>query len=228
MKTEKDTTRLLDVTEKNMYHIRLDNLMARGFPSNILYKWYSWLRFNIVVDRNVTDIDIVLDNEQYFLNALHEVNKYYMKNTSIRDSEELQPFMGPQTYDQFCNPTLRHEHAEILHYYGKGTIKWYKESEFKKHLKLLIGGERYKIIEHELFGYDPFTPNVSKVQFHYLLHSTNQSLSKHLTQDSIHLKLEPFSGPQCHEDRGNDLRMKYNPDFRFKQPILKPYKVIAE
>lgn len=108
------------------------------------------------------------------------MHDYYRKDKLSREAEELQPYLGPQTYGNFSNPYLRRDNAEILHYYGKGLIKWCKKTEFKKHLKDMIGDDRYKEIEFQLFGYDPFTHNVSKLQFHFLLNATNPSLSKNI------------------------------------------------
>ena len=60
-----------------------------------------------------------------------------------------------------------------------------------------------------------------------MLQMTNEAISKNLGQDNWKDKLTPFSGPQCHEDRGKDL-YEYNPDIRMSLENLKTTKSVTE
>lgn len=40
--------------------------MSRGFPSNLVYKWYSWIRFHNFAEKEFQDVDVVLRNETHF------------------------------------------------------------------------------------------------------------------------------------------------------------------
>ena len=220
IKTKINNISIGDVEKSVSKRIALYDLKRWGFPTKLIFKWYSWLRFESFAAEKFENVDTVLSNKTYFINLLKQVHDYYRRTTYAQQAEELEPYKGPQSYDLFINPYLRRDNAAILHYYGRGLIPWYKQGELKKHLLAMVGEDNYKIIELELFGYDPFTHKVSKVQFNQRLHLTNQTLSKNLGREDIALKLIPYSGPQCHEDRGNEQKMKYNPDFRFKHPIL--------
>jgi len=102
-----------------------------------------------------------------------------------------------------------------LHYYRLGWWKWYKKSEFDKQLQVIYQDD-YRAISLLLHGADPFTPKVDEKKYEFLLKMTHEAITKNLEQDNWKDKLEPFSGPQCNEDRGNKNRCEYNPNLNKK------------
>ena len=56
---------------------------------------------------------------------------------------------------------------------------------------------------------------------------THDVISRKLARENWEGKLIPFSGPQCHEDRGKDL-YEYNPDIRMSLENLKATKSVTE
>ena len=129
-------------------------------------------------------------------------------------------FKGPQSYSDVSN-------TQLLHYYGKGWVKWYKKSIFEAQLEKVFGVTDGPIIRLLLRGSDPWTERVSPKVYEKLLHMTQDVISRNLARENWQNKLIPFSGPQCHEDRGNDL-YKYNPDIRMNLENQKLRKVLQK
>ena len=102
-----------------------------------------------------------------------------------------------------------------MYYYGFGWWKWYKKSEFEKQLEVIYKDE-YRSISLLLHGADPFTPKVDERKYELLLQMTHEAITNHLEQEKWKDKLTPFSGPQCHEDRGNKIKSDYNPNLNKK------------
>ena len=57
---------------------------------------------------------------------------------------------------------------------------------------------------------------VDEKKYEFLLQKTHEAISKNLVQNTWKDKLEPFSGPQCNEDRGNKNECEYNPNINKK------------
>ena len=59
---------------------------------------------------------------------------------------------------------------------------------------------------------------------------THEAITKNLLQDNWKDKLEPYSGPQCNEDRGNKNKCDYNPNLNKKleqEQSLKKFRVLS-
>ena len=67
---------------------------------------------------------------------------------------------------------------------------------------------RYGADRFAAFQADPWTETLTEEHFEQLLNDVHEKLRDNHSR-YIHL-LEPFAGPQCHEDRGNAARMQYN------------------
>ena len=80
----------------------------------------------------------------------------------------------------------------------------------------MIYQDDYRAISLLLHGAEPFTPKVDEKKYEFLLKMTHQAISKNLQQENWKDKLEPFSGPQCNEDRGNKNKCDYNPNLNKK------------
>lgn len=61
----------------------------------------------------------------------------------------------------------------------------------------------------ELFGQDPRTNKISSKQYEQLLKSTHDAIRLHDIHNKIAEKLIIYTGPQCNEDRGENL-LHYN------------------
>ena len=61
---------------------------------------------------------------------------------------------------------------------------------------------------------------------------THEAITKNLQQDNWKDKLEPFSGPQCKEDRENKKKCDYNPNLSKKldkeQPLKNVQSIISQ
>ena len=199
----------IDNDIENTNKIRLDNILKRGFPeqyrktsTNYKYEWYSWNRFKFEAQKD-NSIEEVLSDEKKFLQVLDKVNVYYRQHLQVAEVGGLHKYKGPQTFADSKNTT-------ILHYYGKGQYKWYIKSYFEKEMDKLYTTDVHER-KLELFGHKPFTSKVSDKDFEVLLRKTHERIDKDLGRNKIAKKLEAYSGPQCHEDRGLPLRMSYNP-----------------
>ena len=73
-------------------------------------------------------------------------------------------------------------------------------------------GDAYRAFSLLLHGADPFTPKIDERKYELLLERTHLAITKNLEQHNWRDKLIPFSGPQCHEDRGNKA-IYYNPNM---------------
>ena len=129
-------------------------------------------------------------------------------------------FKGPQSFSDASN-------TQLLHYYGKGWIKWFKKSIFEAQIEKVFGVTDAPIIKLLLHGSDPWTERVSLRVCEKLLQMTQDVISRNLARENWQNKLTPFSGPQCHEDRGKDL-YEYNPDIRMSLENLKTTKSVTE
>lgn len=100
--------------------ISLGNLINQGFPKfePLKFKWYSWLRFKFFAERD-SNLDNVLSSKEDFMSFLKTLHEFYRGNQICIQPEGVEEFKGPQSYDDINN-------KELLHYYGKGWYKWYK------------------------------------------------------------------------------------------------------
>ena len=188
-----------DCGEKRL--IRLTDLERRGFcaPSRagqLRYNMYSWLRFKEIVRKSGRSVSTVLGDEGLFHDTLGQVDRYYCRNRRCADQEGLQPHRGPQTWDD------RHNLLQ-LHYYGKGRLKYFRLATLRELFSSRYGADRFAE-----FRADPWTDTLTEDHFEQLLIDVHIELrDKHKRYARM---LEPFAGPQCHEDRGTVARMEYN------------------
>ena len=188
-----------DCGEKRL--IRLTDLERRGFcaPSRagqLRYNMYSWLRFKEIVRKSGRSVSTVLGDEGLFHDTLCQVDRYYCRHRRYADQEGLQPHRGPQTWDD------RHNLLQ-LHYYGKGRLKYFRLATLREMFSSRYGADRFAE-----FRADPWTDTLTEDHFEQLLIDVHIELrDKHYRYTRT---LEPFAGPQCHEDRGTSARMEYN------------------
>ena len=198
--------------------ISLTDVIRRGFPKfePPKFQWYSWLRFKSFADEH-SNLDKVLSLKEDFMSCLKDVHEYYSKHPEYVQPEGLEKFKGPQSYDDTKN-------KQLLHYYGSGWYQWYKKSVFEQQMVKIFGDET-ALTRLKLLGSDPWTEKVSPQAYEQLLRMTHDAIRHHLGQNNWRDKLIPFSGPQCHEDRGNNILYDYNPDMRLKNVDQKATRI---
>lgn len=90
-----------------------------------------------------------------------------------------------------------------------------QKSVFEQQMVKIFGDET-ALIRLKLLGSDPWTERVSSRAYEQLLLMTHDAIRHHLGRENWRDRLMPFSGPQCHEDRGKKELYEYNPDMRLK------------
>ncbi|KAH3813840.1 hypothetical protein DPMN_142310 [Dreissena polymorpha] len=183
--------------------IRLDSLLTRGIPStersSLAFRWYSWIRLKAIANQKKLPINSVLTNEGQFLSLLHEVNLYYTKSSKVCRDEGLEPNRGPQSHEDACN-------LERLHYYGMGTIKYYRKTTF-----LQLVAKRYGENVKAEYLVDPTTRLISCTDYEETLKDVHSEIIHNYSRHEKLLK--NFAGPQCNEDRLNNERINFDVKF---------------
>ena len=77
-------------------------------------------------------------------------------------------------------------------------------------------GDEARQLALALHGFEPFTEKVSAKQYEELLYMTHTAITPNFEQNKWGDKIEPYSGPQCHEDRDKKHLYEHNPDMRKK------------
>ncbi|KAH3864928.1 hypothetical protein DPMN_027961 [Dreissena polymorpha] len=152
-----------------------------------------------IANQKQMSINSVLTNEGQFLSLLHEVNLYYTKNSKTCRDEGLEPNRGPQSHEDAFN-------LERIHYYGTGTIKYYRKTTFLQ----LVGIKYGENVKAE-YLVEPTTRLISSADYEEILKDVHTEL---VDNYSRHMKmLENFAGPQCNEERINLKKINYDVKF---------------
>ena len=185
------------------YAMRLDNLLERGIPStlssSLVFRWYSWIRFKAMAKLRNVPINSALSDENQFISILHEVNEFYTRNPYACKEDGLEPNRGPQSFADSFN-------LEYVHYYGKGTINYYRKSTL-----LHLVGQKYGENVKAEYLVEPTTSLIDATDYEEILMEVHRELTwkywRHLN------KLEKFAGPQCNEDRIHYSKINYDVKF---------------
>ena len=184
--------------DSRMKGINLSNLKLRGFPKKhtTFYKYYSFYELQEHFD-NLEEID-----ENQFEVILDTIDKHYRKHTEAVINLELQPYKGPQNFEERLD-------NEKIYYVGRGKYRFYRYEDMREQLD-----QNYGRHVRDQFDLDPSTPLVSDDNFTNYLQIIHNNIRRH--KGTHHNKFEEYAGPQIPFHRRFKERTKkkvsYNPN----------------
>ena len=195
-------------TDGTRHSMQLKDLIHRGFaiPQHLVkktYKYYSFIKFKKYCkeynDHRGT-VQEVESNEDLYLQILEKVHRYYEQNMTCAESEGIEEYRGPQSYADREDATKRL-------YYGKGKYRLYRMRDLTDE----IGKRKGKDVALR-FQADPTTDEVDEELFEDMLDVVNEFINHNYKRHVGKIKL--YAGPQVHEDRCIDEKVRYDVTFR--------------